>query len=151
MKFDTNKYMGISFTDRIRAVPIPNLAKFFIVDETADKDTAAVWIVKGLTGKESAIARQAVADSRNIEAVIESIGSGNFKDKVAAIKKIAGIMDEDDVPEDIVRRYSWLVQASVDPVCDYPLAIKIAENHPEEFYLLTNTILTLTSAGRVGE
>ena len=99
----------------------------------------------------SQLARQAVVDSKNLEAIVEALGTGKLKTKVEAIRKIAGIESEEDVPEDLIRRYSWLEQASVNPVCDYPLAIKLAENYPEIFYLLTNTIISLTHGGRLGE
>lgn len=151
MKFDTEKFKATNFVDRVKHVPVPGLRPFFKTCEGDEEDAAPVWTVRGLTGIESARTRQAVADSENLEAIIQAIGTGAMKDKVDAIRKMAGLQDADDIPQDLVSRYSMLTQASVDPICDYPLAIRLAENRPEEFYLLTNTILSLTSGGRLGE
>lgn len=145
MSFDANKFKATNFNDRKKSLPVPQLKAFF------PEDVEPTWTVRGLTGVESARSRQAVTDSKNLEAVIEALGSGSLKLKTEAIRKVAGLDNLDDVPEDIVRRYSWLTQASVDPACDYPMAIKLAENFPEIFYALTNTILSLTHLGRLGE
>jgi len=151
MKFDAERFKATTFEDRTKAVPVPQLKSFFVVDDDSKEADQPVWIVRGLTGIESARVRQAIADSKNLESVIEALGVGTLKEKVEAIRKVAGLETDEDVPEDIVRRYSSLTQASIDPVCDYPLAIALAKNHPEVFYLLTNTIISLTSGGRLGE
>lgn len=150
MKFNAEKFKSTAFKDNTKSVAVPGLKSFFTFDEGED-GSAPVWVVRGMTGIESAKTRQAVTENENLEAVVQAMGTGVMKDKVEAIRKLAGLQNEEDVPGDIVRRYSMLTQASVDPVCDYPTAIKLAENKPEEFYLLTNTILALTSSGRLGE
>ena len=143
MSFDVEKNQTTTFKDRVEDVPVPRLQAFF-----GEKDKP-VWTVKGLTGEESAIAKQAVAANKNLEAVLEAVGSSLKKDKVAGIKELAGISDR--APDELVQRFSWLVNGSVDPVCDEELAKKMAQNFPEDFYLLTNKILQLTGQGRLGE
>jgi hypothetical protein len=147
--FDVAKFNATNFQDRIKSVSVPRLKAFFAPDKNG-KSPEIVWKVRGLTGLESARAKQAVDDSKNIETIIEAIGTKIKRDKIDAIKELAGV-GEDNVPEDLVRRYSFLVQGSIEPECDQSMALKLAQNFPEEFYLITNTILQLTGQGRLGE
>jgi len=143
MGFDIKKFETTNFKDRIEVVPVPRLKMFF------DENDAAEWTIRGLTGVESAIAKEAVRQNSNIEAVIKAIGSTAKRDLVDGVKELIGITE--NVPDEIVQRYSWLVQGSVEPVCTHEMAMKLSANFPEDFYLLTNKIMELTGEGRVGE
>lgn len=145
MEFDIEKFETINFKDRIESIPVPRLRAFFKLEDGEEP----VWKVRGMTGEESAMAKQAVQDNKNIDAVISAIGSSVKKDKIAGIKELAGLSDK--VPDELVQRYAWLRQGSYDPVCNEELAKKLALNFPEEFYTLTNKILELTGKGRLGE
>ncbi len=143
MGFDIKKFETTNFKDRIEVVPVPRLKMFF------DENDAAEWTIRGLTGVESAIAKEAVRQNSNIDAVIKAIGSNAKRDIVDGVKELVGITGK--TPDEIVQRYSWLVQGSVEPVCTHEMAMKLSSNFPEDFYLLTNKIMDLTGDGRVGE
>ncbi len=144
MSFNVKKFQTANFTDRIESVAVPMLSQFF------SKNDQPVWKIRGLTGEESAIAKQAVQDNKNIDAVLQAVGSNNKKELVEGIKELAGL-SADSVPDELVQRYSWIEQGSVDPVCTHEMAMKLALNFPQDFYLLTNKIMALTGKGRVGE
>ncbi len=144
MGFDAAKFETTKFKARVENVPVPRLALFF------NKKEKPVWTVRGLTGMESAVAKQAVSDNRNIDAILSAVGTKVKKEKIAGIKELAGL-SPDSVPDELVQRFSWLTQGSVDPVCSHELAMKLAQNYPEDFYLLTNKIMQLTGQGRLGE
>ena len=146
MAFDIEKFTAANFNDRTEDVPVPRLKAFFKLK----KGENPVWKIRGLTGLESASAKQAVADNKNMDAIIKAIGTTIQADKVAGIRELAGLAS-DAAPDDLVLRYSWLKSGSVDPVCDQALALKLATNFPEDFYLLTNKIMMLTGQGRLGE
>lgn len=144
MPFDLKKFEATRFTDRVESVPVPKLAPFFPADEPP------AWKVRGLTGMESAIAKQAVTDNKNTDLILSAIGSKLAAEKIDGIRELAGLAS-DRVPDELVQRYSWLEQGSVEPVCSHELAMRLADNFPEEFFLLTNKIMRLTGMGRVGE
>lgn len=150
MKFNPEKFKAKNFKDRVKDVPVPGLIAFFDL-ENDEKDAIPVWSVRALEGIEVARARQAVADAQNLSDAVQAVFSNLKNEKIEAIRKIAGLQNIDDVPQDLVKRYSMLTQGSVNPVCDYPLAIKLAKEKSTEFYLLTNTIIELTQHGRLGE
>jgi len=153
MTFDIKKFETTTFKDRTEDVPVPKLSKFFKGAGTKVKNKVKIkpiWKVRGLTGSESAMAKQAVAENKNIDAILQDIGSSTKRDLVEGIKELAGLT-EDNVPDELVQRYSWLKYGSVDPKCSHELAMKLALNFPEEFYLLTNKIMQLTGQGRLGE
>ena len=143
MGFDIKKFEATTFNDRTETIQVPRLKMFFGEGEVAE------WKVRGLTGVESAIAKEAVRKNSNIEAVIKAISSAKASDVVEGVKEIVGITD--NVPDEIVQRYSWLTQGSVDPICTHEIAMKLGSNFPEDFFLLTNKIIGLTGEGRVGE
>jgi hypothetical protein len=143
MAFDLDKFESATFTDRTEEVPVPRLKAFF------GKKDKAVWVVRGLTGVESAIAKQAVAMNSNVDAVLKALGSKVGKDIAEAAEELTGSADK--VPDEMVQRYSWITQGSVDPKCSHSMAMKLAKNYPEDFYLITNKIMQLTGAGRLGE
>ena len=144
MAFDVQAFETKNFTDRTEPVPVPKLAVFF------DKGDEPVWIVRGLTGLESAQAKQAVQNNKNMDAILSAIGTNIKREKIEGIKELAGLAG-DAVPDELVQRYAWLKYGSVDPACSHETAMKLAENFPEDFYLLTNKIMQLTGQGRLGE
>ena len=150
MSFNTEKFERAKFKDRTESVPVaefsPDIAKFFDLK----KGEKPAWTIRALTGEELAIANQAVSENKAIEAVIEAATSRMKKEKVEGIKELAGIATE-KVPDDLVKRYSILEQGSVDPVCSHELAMKLAREFATVFNLLTNKIIILTGAGRLGE
>lgn len=147
MGFNIEKFSATQFKDRTEDVPVPRLSSFFPDDETPQ------WTIRGLTGEESAFAKQAVSNNQNIEVILRAIGSKLGKDIEAGVKELAGLHSatDDKVPDELIQRFEWLKFGSIDPVCDHSTAVKLAANFPEDFYNLTNKIMQLTGAGRVGE
>jgi len=147
MGFDTERFSATSFKDRVETIPVQRLAAFFNDGEKPE------WKIRGLTGTESAIAKQAVQENQNVEAVLKAVGSKLGKDIEEGIKELAGLHSASDekMPDELIQRFSWLVLGTVDPVCSHELAVRLADNFPEDFYLITNKIMQLTGAGRLGE
>jgi len=141
MAFNIKTFKTAKFTAREGLVQVPRLTAFFGDGENP------VWKVRGLTGRELGKANEASAKYRNVRAIIEGLMSTGAADKAESIKKLVGMGD--DTPEDIVKRMDMLIMASVDPVADEDLAIKLCEKFPIEFYDITNEIVKLTGQGHV--
>jgi hypothetical protein len=144
MAFDIAKFDQQQFRDRTADIAVPELKTFF------DDGEKPVWVVRCLTAEELAAANEAVENNRNIEHVIGALSAGAGKEKVEAVKEAMGL-PTDKAPSDLVRRFSMLVSGSVSPACPQNIAVKLAHNFPTTFYKLTNEIIRLTGAGRVGE
>jgi len=139
MSFDIKKFAKTEFIPRTRAVPLPDLQEYFGEGEKP------VWIVRNLSGHELGKVNEAVDKNRAIAGVLEGIVSSIAKDKIDAIKASLGL--DDSTPNDIARRLEMLTLASVDPVIDHEVAVKLCEHFPAEFFALTNAITELTGQG----
>lgn len=131
--------MKQGFEYRTMSVPVPALAAWF------DKGSKHEFVVRNLTGTEFTSAQEAVAKNKNIAAVAEALVSSSHPEKVAALKEFVGTSD--GVPDELAKRIEMIVSGSVEPEVDMPLAIKLAENFPVEFMLITNKITVLTGMG----
>jgi len=137
MAFNQQAFMKAQYQPRTADVDVPSLAAYF------DDEEKPVWTVKGQTASDVAKAIEAAAKNNNISSIIEAIGKSNVQ--VDELKKAIGISD--DTPQDIVKRLEQLTQCSVSPAIDLSCAVKLAESHPIEFYILTNKIVELTGMG----
>jgi len=137
MAFNQQAFMKAQYQPRTADVDVPSLAAYF------DDEEKPVWTVKGQTASEVAKAIEAAVKNKNINNVLEAIGSS--KAKIDELKDVIGISD--DTPQDIVKRLEQLTQCSVSPAIDLSCAVKLAESHPIEFYILTNEIVKLTGLG----
>lgn len=144
MAFNINKFETTTFDDRVAVVPVPELKDFF------DEKDKPEWTVRGLTGPELAVVNEAVSANNNMEGIVNAIASQLKSDKVSASKEILGLVG-DSVPNDLVRRFSMLVQGSVEPKCPQSVAVKIGEAFPTILFKLTNKIIELTGEGKLGE
>ena len=138
MPFDLDRYLSTDFRPRMDDVPVPTLKDFF-------GDAPAVWKVRGLTANESARAREAQEKRSKLSALADAMLAGSHRERVDAIKESLGLGD--DVHADVARRMEILVAGSVDPPCSLDLAVRVAQNHAEVFYSLTNQIIVLTGQG----
>lgn len=148
MGFDTQKFETTNFRDRVESVPVPRLAQFF------GKDEEPVWKIRGLTGLESAIAKQEVTENQmqKIKKIVEALGSKAPSAVAEVAKLLVNVKTEDpDPPNELILRYGWLEYGSVDPVCSHEMAMKLAHNFYEDFLVLTNKIGELSGDGRLGE
>jgi len=140
MAFDIEKFSGSEFNYKVLDVPVPTLKQFF------EEDEPTIWQVKGLTGHELAKVNEAIKLNKDIVSIISGIASETHSEKIDAIKEALGITDNS--PDDLVRRISALVFASVSPVITQEIAVKLADSFPTVFYLLTNKIFSLTGDGK---
>ena len=110
MTFDINKYETTTFNHVEVTIAVPELKDFFGAKDKPE------WIVRGLTGTELAITNEAVESNKNIEGVLAAIVGNAKSEKISAITDMLGL-PSDSVPNDMVRRFSMLVQGSVKPIC----------------------------------
>lgn len=136
MAFDSRAFMKAEFQPRTAEITLASLQSYF-------GDDVPVWKVRGQSASEVARAMEAGAKTKNIEAIIKAIGSSQAQ--IDELKAAIGIGS--DVPGDIVKRLEMLHVCSVSPEIDMSVAIKLAENFPIEFYMLTNKITELTGLG----
>ena len=140
MGFDTKAFMKTKYEDRTAEVPVPDLKEWFGEEEKA------VFIVRGLTGKELAICNEAAQRNKNTAAMIEAMSSNVNTEKVEGFREILGVTTS--VPDDLAKRMEQFSYGTVDPDMDHEAAVKFAEAYPVEFYQATNKIMELTGQGR---
>jgi len=133
--FKQSAFMKAQYEPRTAVIGIPALSDFF--------DGKPEWKVRGQTASEIALAINAVTKQESMASIIEAISDN--ESKISELKQALGVTD--DTPDDIVKRLEQLTQCSIEPVIDLPCAVKLAETHPIEFYILTNKIVELTGLG----
>jgi len=138
MAFNPDKFERTKFVPRTKAIPVPALVDFF------DGEGDPVWTVRGLTANELHRAIDAGNTQKTLGKILESIASQGAA--VADARKALGFVGK-ETPGEVAKRLEMLSVASVDPVISLPVAVKLAENFPIEFYLLTNEITELTGMG----
>ncbi|MBN2397103.1 MAG: hypothetical protein JXI32_01880 [Deltaproteobacteria bacterium] len=141
MGFDVEKFQATSFVFREEAVPVPKLKDFFGEGEEP------VWKVRNLTGEEVFVVNEAKERNDRRNELIEGVAYGQKKERIEAIKEMAGNLPE-MAPSEYVRRLEMLTIASVDPMIQKETAIKLANFSGEIFTHLTNRILVLTGLGK---
>lgn len=137
MAFNADRFDSTKFEPRTADVRVEALAQFF--DEGEDP----VWKVRGMTASELYKTTEARNRQESTVAIVKAIASN--VDQVTAVRKALGLTA--DVPGEIVRRLEMMVLASVSPQVELPTAVRLAENFPVEFMLITNQITELTGRG----
>ena len=144
MAFDADKFLNTKYRDRTEAFYVPELKKYF------DEDEKPVWVVRCLTAEEMARANDDVRTNKHLAAIVTALVSEWSKDKVEAVKDLVGL-SKDKIPDDLVKRISYLVYGSVNPKCSRELAVKLGRDHGLDLYNLTTKIVELSGKGRLGE
>jgi hypothetical protein len=139
MGFDTQQFMQEKFERRTKEVPVPALKGWF------GKGDKVIWTVQNLNGYELGKANEIASKGSVSKAVLESLLSGHGEDVKKVIDEITG--KGKSVPEDMAKRIEYLQSASVDPVCDLDLALKMFKEQVYTFLEITNAISELTSLG----
>lgn len=142
MSFETKGFLREKFSARTAAVKVPELSQWFA------EGAAPVWIVKGLSAPGLSRVREAVGKDKVILNLVEILASATGSEIQGPLKTLLNL-DEDNLPEDYVKRLELLILGSVDPACDRDLAKKIAEVYPSIFTRLTEKILELSGLGAV--
>ena len=141
--FNAKKFETTNFNYREKDIDIPEMKDFF------DGRKKPIWRVRGLTGIELANVRDAVTRNQNFERLVQQLTSNLSKTKVEAVTTAFGMGD--DLPDDYVRRLTILKLGSVDPILPHDQIVKLAETFPVTFSKLTDEIMILTGAGKLGE
>ena len=137
---DLQKFMTAKFQPRTAELAVPELSDFF------PKGVKPVWTVRGLNSNELARTREAGENHDAIKSLVSALaGQG---DKAKAIQDTLGL-SEDEVPADVSRRIEVLRYGSLSPDIREmrDVAVKLAENYPVTFYLLTSKVQELTGQG----
>lgn len=140
MGFDLQKFRNTKNKPRTVEVSVPQLKGLF---EEGEKP---VFKLRNLTGHELAICGEAVKANSQVKAMVEALLSNNAKDKAKAICESLG-MQEDNTPDDLVRRINMLRFGCLEPEFTNEDSVRIASMFPEIFYDLTNHIIKLTHLG----
>jgi hypothetical protein len=149
MGLDSKRFRSAKFTDRTEQIEVLELKAFF------PKDEKPIWTIRAISGEQMYFVRAAVDRSRNTEEILAQLVSGSSAEKAKAALKALGL-DENDPPDDYIRRLHILRYGSKDPdlmadVEGLEVCKKIAENHGVLFDKLTTRIMALTGLGRLGE
>jgi hypothetical protein len=140
---DLHAFLNATLQPRQQRVPVPELAHWLL------PGAEAVWVVRGLSAAEMARANDAAEGGlAKVRALVAAL-AGDAATKAADIRKTLGL-SSDDVPADISRRIEMLAAGSVNPALgpdNRDVAVKLAEDFPSQFYLLTNAIINLTGQG----
>jgi len=138
--FDTEAFMKADLRVRQNGVPVPALKVFFPENEEP------VWLVRGMTGTEMGIVNDVEDVANKITALSEALLSKGGKDNAISRMRDALGMGE-ETPRELKKRVKMLEIASVKPVINMQLAVRLAEKFPVEFYQITNEITRLTGVG----
>jgi hypothetical protein len=141
--FNTSAFMTQKFARREDEVEIKDstLLEFF------PEGKKAVWKIQGLTADELARCDSAAETYEKVAAVAKGLAGDNAAKITEAIQKILGTGT--DVHTEVVRRQEHLIYGSVSPKITKPMAVRIAEVAPVEFFAITNKILELTGLGQI--
>lgn len=138
MGFDAAAFERAQLVPRTSKVPVPDLARWFT------EGSEPVWTVRGLDASEVHITAEAGKTRSTVANLLNAVAEGSSQ--VKALRSAIGLPDG-LVPGEVVRRQEMLRIASIDPVIDLTIAVKLSEAHPAEFWQLTNEILILTGQG----
>ena len=129
---------------REAAIPVPALAWMFPEGEEA------VWVVRNLGSSEHWQAAQSGERDKKLVELVRAMAAGD--QQAEALRATLGI-GSDDVPDEVRKRIAQIEMATVKP--DIPadfrhdLVVRISENHPEEFFKISNKVMELTMGGSV--
>jgi len=140
MGFNLEGFRSVEAQPRTEAVRVDDLADWF--------DGEPIWTVRGLTYDEIAKADAAADKTKTLTALVESLASSDsVREKVTLMKDVLGFGD-DSSPQ-AIRRLEMFVIASVDPVIELDVAVKLSNTNPVIFKELTDKIFVLTGQGQI--
>lgn len=140
MGFKLKEFSKAKFEARTATVPVPALSEFFGEGDKAE------FVVRGLTGEETARVNEAQSKAKNLQAVVAALAGKDQTEKVQALQESLGL-SSDTIPGDLARRIEMLAMGCADPVLDVQAASKIFKVAPVDGYNLTNEILRLSGQG----
>jgi len=121
MGFNLEGFRSVEAQPRTEAVRVDDLADWF--------EGEPIWTVRGLTYDEIAKADAAADKTKTLTALVESLASSDsVREKVTLMKDVLGFGD-DSSPQ-AIRRLEMFVIASVDPVIELDVAVKLSNTNP---------------------
>jgi hypothetical protein len=143
MAFDTVKFEGAKFEERTSEVPMPGLAPFF------DDDDKHVFVVRGVTAEELALAREQVDKNKAVRAALASDAATASEEVKAAIKTlVAGADTKAEAPDRHVLNLNLAATGIVTPELSFSQVVKLAEKFPVEFNSIAQEVMRLTGLGQ---
>lgn len=146
MNFNFDDFREQKYVDRTSVVSLKNFGEN---NETIE------WHVRGLNAEDLAFAEEAANQNRLMSSLADMLVSStdDNKEKVAAIKEIAGISAEEKISPNLIKKYIIFERGSIVP--NKPQSrqdvIKFARVYPIEFYKICNEIYALTGMGAEGK
>lgn len=141
--FDKRKFGAAKFAPRTQDVNVSDsvLADFF------PEGDEPVFVVRGLTASELAMANEAMAKNKTVGTVLEALQrDGDHAEKVDELREAMGL-SKDKTPDATVKSIEMILMGCVNPVLDRQTVLKIGQVAPVEFQILSNTITKLTGQG----
>ena len=141
MGFNLDGFRQSKLAKREEDVKVPALAKWF------DDGEAPVFKVRGLSAVELARAEEKRVARSNMTAVLKAIAKpGTLEsEKVDELRAAIGLTDE--VPGETAKRLAMLEIGCIAPELSTADCVKLGENFPIEFHILTNKITELSGLG----
>lgn len=142
--FDKRKFGAAKFAPRTKELDLSKsvLAEFFPEGEKA------LFVIRGLTASELAMANEAMAKNKTIGTMLEALQTeGDHAEKVKELREVMGL-SKDKTPDATVKSIELIIMGSVTPELDRQTVVKIGEVAPIEFQILANEITKLTGQGQ---
>ena len=140
MSFDLKRFNSTKLAIRTKEVDVPALKPFF------DEDEKPVFVVKGISGEELARVNEQVYINAGAQKAIELAQQKGAQAGVEAVRTLLGGFS-DNVPDTHVRNINIVHLGCVEPKLERPDVVRLAQNYPIEFSILSQEILKLTGQG----
>jgi len=143
MAFNVQKYQSAKSKHRQTSIKVPDLAAFF------DDDDEAVWVVRGLTFNEMSVCTSRAESSERFAEIANALLNKGLEDKEASENlKEALDVNENQPTTHTKMRLQYLQMASISPLINSDISLKLSEVHPIIFKQLTDEIITLMGRGQ---
>jgi predicted butyrate kinase (DUF1464 family) len=139
MDWDVKAFEKAKFAPREEDVTLSFVAVHFGMD----KDTP--FRVRGLSIEEIARAKSDAARANVLTGMLEKLTSPSDKDKVDGILMALGASN--DVPSDVIQKYSNVEYGLVEPKLPRSVIVKMGKYFPAAIMLLNKKIEELTALG----
>jgi len=140
MSFDEGKFLAARYEDRFFDVPVPDLPGDYF-GEGEEK----IIRVRGLTGEEIALVRQAAEVNAGIEQAVSQGGSPEANQLM--LKLVEAILGTDHkVPDAYAVQ---LAMVRIGAGVSQQATVRLGRDHPIEFGMLFKKINELTGLGRL--
>jgi hypothetical protein len=149
MEFDKRAFLNAQMVARQAEIRVDGAAAFFTPTEEGE-EVSPVWVVRGLTGAELSKVYELPARQTRLANIATALATANAdREKIAEIRAALGLYD--GLTLDVKKRLEMLTMGSVSPETPLPVARKIFDRFPVDFYNLTTKIMELTGLGAAAD